>query len=102
MADQGSDSPAFDPAAGVELIEASEGIFNFDLGKAILPQIPLARVEMVADVLEYRAGSRLLCFSLLSVLKIIVCLKPARCQRTTVAGRKVVMALRMDGNQRYS
>jgi hypothetical protein len=56
MADQGSDSPAFDPAAGVELIEASEGIFNFDLGKAILPQIPLARVEMVADVLEYRAG----------------------------------------------
>ena len=56
MADQGSDSPAFDPAAGVELIEASEGIFNFDLGKAIPPQIPLARVEMVADVLEYRAG----------------------------------------------
>jgi hypothetical protein len=28
--------------------------------------------------------------------------KPARCQRTTVSGRMIVMALRTDGNQRYS
>src|SRR6516225_7807667 len=28
--------------------------------------------------------------------------KPARCQRTRVSGRMIVMALRTDGNQRYS
>jgi hypothetical protein len=28
--------------------------------------------------------------------------KPARCQRTTVSGRMIVMALRTDGNHRYS
>src|SRR5439155_14480079 len=28
--------------------------------------------------------------------------KPARCQRTRVSGRKVVMALRTHGNQRYN
>src|SRR2546430_13478500 len=28
--------------------------------------------------------------------------KPARCQRTSVSGRMIVMALRIAGNQRYS
>src|SRR5258708_5425557 len=28
--------------------------------------------------------------------------KPARCQRTRVSGRMIVMALRIDGNHRYS
>src|SRR5262245_52333497 len=31
-----------------------------------------------------------------------VATKPARCQRITVSGRMILMALRTDGNQRYN
>ncbi len=57
--DQTATKESADPQTAEEvaaLIKVfSEEILNFDLGPDIQPQTPVARVEMVANVLEYRA-----------------------------------------------